>query len=173
MTDVQTVPGRGCGTCMMCCKLPAVPSMNKPQGKWCVKAAPGRGCGIYDERPGECRQFHCGWMQDATLGPEWKPEICKFLLYVAGDGALTIMADPAWPAAWRGERYYPTIKTSAARLIERKIPVMVVIGGRRIIVLPDRDVEVSIPAGHGARVVTTHGPNGDSWDVEVSRVPAA
>ncbi len=163
----QIVPGRSCGTCMMCCKLPDVPAMDKPQGKWCREAAPGRGCKIYDTRPGECRAFHCGWLQDATLGPEWKPETARFMIYVAGDGALTIMVDPAAPGAWKDPRYYPAIKTSAARLMERNMPTIVIIGSRRVVVLPDRDVEATIPPGYGARVVTMEGANGPAYDVVV------
>ena len=169
----QIVPGRSCGTCMMCCKLPSVPAMNKPQGKWCVQASPGRGCKIYDDRPEDCRNFHCGWLVDPTLGPEWKPEICKFLIFVAGDGSLTIMVDPGAPAAWKDPRYYPVIKTTAARLIERNMPTMIIIGSKRIVVLPDRDVDVSIPEGHGARVVTQQGQNGLVYSVVVEALPAA
>lgn len=172
-TPDQIVPGRTCGTCMMCCKLPVVPSMNKPLGKWCVQAAPGRGCKIYADRPTECRQFNCGWLLDASLGPEWKPEICKFLMYVAADGALTIMVDPAAPGAWRDPRFYPAIKTSAARLLERNMPVMVLVGARKYIILPERDVEVTIPPGHAAQVVRTEGPQGVTHDIVITADPAA
>ncbi|HEX4826999.1 MAG TPA: hypothetical protein VFV12_02145, partial [Xanthobacteraceae bacterium] len=49
-------------------------------GQWCRHCKPGRGCRIYDARPQICRQFFCGWMVSATLGPEWKPERSKIIL---------------------------------------------------------------------------------------------
>ena len=169
MTEATTtVPGRACGTCMMCCKLTSIVELNKPAGKWCQHAVPGKGCAIYDQRPAPCRAFVCGWMEDASLGPEWKPEISKFMVFVAGDGAMTVMVDPGSPAAWKDPRYYPAIKTTATRLLERNMPTMVVVGSKRFVVLPDRNVEVTIPPGYGARVVTTHGPGGDTYDVEVA-----
>src|ERR1700719_447449 len=48
----QLIPGRACGTCMMCCKVPAIEEFAKPPGVWCKHAVSGRGCGIYAERPG-------------------------------------------------------------------------------------------------------------------------
>ena len=69
------VPGRACGTCMMCCKVPAIEEFAKPPGVWCKHAISGKGCGIYAQRPGSCRAFYCLWMQDAALlGSKWKPE---------------------------------------------------------------------------------------------------
>ena len=174
MNDASaTVPGRECGTCLMCCKLPSVPELQKPANKWCQHAKPGTGCSIYEARPGQCRAFYCGWMQDATLGPEWKPETAKFMMFIASDNSLTIMVDPGSPASWKDPKYYPTIKTAAARLIETGMPTMVIIGSRRIVVLPQGDVEVKIPEGFGARIVTTHGPMGQTHEVEVSALPAA
>ena len=46
------VPGRACGTCMMCCKVPYIKEFEKPAGVWCRHAVPGKGCGIYESRPG-------------------------------------------------------------------------------------------------------------------------
>jgi hypothetical protein len=170
----QIVPGRECGACMMCCKLPTVTSMNKAANKWCVEAAPGRGCKIYNERPGECRSFHCGWLVDASMGPEWKPDVSKFMIYVAGDGALNIMVDPASPAAWRDPRFYAAIKTNASKLLDRgNMPTMIIIGSKRIVVLPDRDLEITIPPGHGAKIVTMQGPSGLYYDVVVEPLSAA
>ena len=172
MTEPTIVPGRACGTCMMCCKLPSVEALGKPAGKWCAHAAPGRGCEIYEDRPFQCRHFLCGWMEDASLGPEWKPEVCKFMIFVAGDGALTLMVDPGFPGAWKDPKYYPAIKTNATRLLERHMATMVVVGAKRFVVLPDRNVEVTIPPGYGARVVTIRDPAGDRYDVEIAPLPA-
>ena len=169
---MAAVQGKNCGACMMCCKLPAVVSLQKPAGKWCVNATAGKGCKIYDTRPDDCRAFHCGWLLDASLGPEWKPDACKFLMYIANDGAFTLLVDPASPAAWRDPRFYPTIKMNAARLLDRNMASMVVVGSRKYVILPERDVEVTIPPGYGARVVISHLPEGPQYDVVVEPLPA-
>src|SRR4051794_3985517 len=46
------VPGRACGSCMMCCKVPYIKEFEKPAGVWCKHAVAGKGCGIYESRPG-------------------------------------------------------------------------------------------------------------------------
>jgi hypothetical protein len=74
-------PGKACGSCMMCCKLPLIKELDKPTDRWCRHAAIGKGCGIYTDRPPVCRSFHCQWIRDARLGPEWKPEKAKFTFY--------------------------------------------------------------------------------------------
>ena len=109
------------------------------------------------------------------MGPEWKPEVSKFMVFVAGDGTFTIMVDPGAPAAWKDPRYYTGIKTVAARLLDSKMmPTMVIIGARRIVILPERDAEVKIPDGHGVRIVEMQTPQGQrKYDVVVEKLPAA
>ena len=58
----QPAPGRECGTCTLCCKLIAVTALEKPPGTWCPHCVRGKGCGIYETRPAECRTFYCHWM---------------------------------------------------------------------------------------------------------------
>src|SRR3977135_545867 len=77
---VDLVPGRSCGTCIMCCKVYAIRELNKRAGQMCVHAERGCGCKIYDNRPDVCRSFYCMWRVDATLGPEWKPETARFVV---------------------------------------------------------------------------------------------
>jgi len=38
-------------------------SLDKPAGKWCDHCAIGSGCKIYEERPQDCRDFHCGYLR--------------------------------------------------------------------------------------------------------------
>jgi hypothetical protein len=45
----------------MCCKLPAIPELNKPANQWCVHAVRGKGCGIYGSHPDVCKAWQCGW----------------------------------------------------------------------------------------------------------------
>ncbi len=151
----ETLPGRECGSCMLCCKLPGIVALEKPMGKWCRHATPGKGCGIYADRPQECRSFHCAWRLDARFGPDWKPDKARFFIAPLPDGNIHIMADPAAPGAWRDARYYPTIKVTAGQLMDRGKNLFVVIGRRIIVVLPERDVDVGIvPDGHRVNVRT-------------------
>src|SRR4051812_22511432 len=76
----RVVPGRACGCCTLCCKVIAVTDFDKPPGVWCAHCIRGKGCGIYESRPTDCRTFFCEWMLEHGLGPEWKPEHAKFAL---------------------------------------------------------------------------------------------
>lgn len=71
---------RVCGSCRLCCKLPAVweegthadgtaYEFRKPQGTWCRHAGPG-GCAIWGkpEKPIGCRIYSCQWLQG--YGPD-------------------------------------------------------------------------------------------------------
>lgn len=129
----------------MCCKLPAVPVLQKPRNTWCQHCQPGRGCGIYETRPDLCRSFFCEWMMSPELGPEWKPETCKFVLLQAPDGNLNVLVDPGYANAWRDMRYYPRLKTTAAWLLERGRLAIVLSGADKIVILPDRDERVRVP----------------------------
>lgn len=66
----QPVPGRECGTCTMCCKLPSLHTDDgyvKPLNVWCKDCSPGQGCNIYEDRPIQCKNFFCAWLSD----PDW------------------------------------------------------------------------------------------------------
>ncbi len=100
----QTVPGRECGTCMLCCKVMAIDTLGKPPGVWCSNIKRGLGCAIYETRPAECRVFYCHWMLEKQLPDEWKPERAKFALVVNAGGHITAFTDPGSPGAWRRAR---------------------------------------------------------------------
>jgi len=145
----DTVPGRACGSCMQCCKLPAIAELAKPSAKWCVNARPGNGCAIYADRPPVCRKFYCDWMLNPKLGPEWKPDKAKFLIGTAANGAVSVLVDPAAPAAWRAAPYYDALKVFASRLVERGDVLTIHAGRRMTVVLPDRDEEIGpVPDDH-------------------------
>jgi hypothetical protein len=59
----RAVAVHACGGCAACCRLMAVPELDKAAGQACEHAriAAGGCCSIYDERPGSCRQFLCHW----------------------------------------------------------------------------------------------------------------
>ncbi|HET7679619.1 MAG TPA: hypothetical protein VFK79_05730 [Xanthobacteraceae bacterium] len=145
----MVVQGRACDSCTLCCKVLIVTDFDKPAGKWCSHCKPGTGCGIHAMRPVACRGFYCEWMTSKGLGPEWKPERCKFVLAKTNEGRrLTAHVDPGYPAAWRASPYYQNFKLWAAEAV-RQDPMHVVdvmIAERSIVILPDRDVEVGLLA---------------------------
>jgi hypothetical protein len=168
----EVVPGRECGACMMCCKAPTIkdPELEKPPGVWCQHAVPGKGCGIYARRPTLCRNFYCHWMINPNLGPEWKPDRAKFVLY--GDTPVTkridIVVDPAFPNAWIKPPYFATIKKWVEDGVERDLIVLVQIGPRYVAVLPNRIVELGVvDTTEKATIRRVMGENGVDYKIYI------
>jgi len=140
----QVVAGRECGTCTLCCKLIAVADLAKQPGDWCPHCVRGKGCGIYETRPTECRTFFCHWMVEKGLGPDWKPEKSKLILVTGEGGHMTVFVDPGTPGAWQKVPYYETIKRWSQDAVRAKPArlVMVRIGTRGFVVLPDREIDI-------------------------------
>jgi hypothetical protein len=140
------VPGRTCGSCMLCCTVMLVDELNKPAGTTCSYAVAGSGCTIREHRPRSCRRFFCGWRLDPNIDSLWKPSICGFVLTISlRYSALLLMVDPARPLAWRMQPYHGRLKEWAARAFkEDKRIVAVVAGGEATVVLPDCDVPIGV-----------------------------
>jgi len=137
------VPGRSCGTCSLCCKLPLIPELGKPAGTWCRHVQQGKGCTIFKDRPQMCRQFFCGWRLDPSLGPEWKPQQSRFILTInVRFGALLLLVDPGMPHAWKREPYYSALKAWAERAFPENKKIIAVLSGKSTVILPDREVEL-------------------------------
>jgi hypothetical protein len=142
---VPIVPGRSCAGCTLCCKLLMVPVLEKPRGVWCAHCDRHGGCTIYPDRPEDCRHFFCGWLTAADLGEEWRPLHAKIVLSgELGGMRLAAYVDPARPDAWRRPPYYATLKRWARDALRNHGQVVVLIGDRMIVVLPDRDVDLGL-----------------------------
>ena len=169
----QPAPGRACGTCTLCCKVYDVPAVESVAGQWCRHARSGRGCAIHAERPHHCRAFHCLWMTEAWLGPEWKPERAKMVLSLDPvTRFLQVQVDPGQATAWRREPYYGQLKRWAAASLPRQRHVLVFVNRQATVVLPDRDV----PLGEftpGDRLVARERATPAGIILEVEKVPAA
>jgi Fe-S-cluster containining protein len=100
----ETVPGRSCGTCTLCCRLPDIDVLEKPANVPCRHCIEAKGCSIYAERPSVCRDFHCRWMTSEMLGDEWAPARSHMMVYHQGP-QITVLVDPAYPDIWRTEPY--------------------------------------------------------------------
>ncbi len=173
--SVPLVPGRSCGDCSLCCKLLHVEEFNKPAGKWCEHCAPGRGgCTVHETRPNVCRNFYCSWMTSPGMGPEWRPNKCNMVMYLEGErNVFGIRVDPGDPAAWQRQPHYGQLKQFAVALVERKQQLVVYVGDRAFLILPNKDVELgNVAKGDQVVVKEFHGPNGRDWHVSLKAANA-
>jgi hypothetical protein len=170
----ETAPGRSCGDCSMCCKLPQIDALEKPEGVWCRHCAPRRsgGCMIYETRPLACRTFHCSWIIDGDLGDEWRPLTCKMIVVLEEGGRrLAVRVDPNYANAWRREPYYSQLKRWSRTAVEARQQVVVHIRRRVIVILPDNDVDLGeVGLGEQIWVGVRDTPTGASWDA--AKIPA-
>jgi hypothetical protein len=143
----RAVASRQCGSCTLCCKLVGIGALEKPRAVWCRHCKPGKGCGIYETRPDECRLFHCGWLTIPSLGEDWRPERSKFLLTREAGGRLVIHCDPGVPSAWRREPYYAQIKAWAVKRANGSRQEIVILTGSKVTFLaPEGEYDLGTPA---------------------------
>jgi hypothetical protein len=136
---------RECGSCTLCCKVLAVPALEKPGGTWCRHCRPGRGCGIYEERPPECRTFRCLWLADPKFPEEFKPERSKLVFVLeANKSRVVAHCDPGRPLAWREAENHRLLKNMAIVSARSGKQVVVAQGDSYTAILPDRDVPLGI-----------------------------
>lgn len=83
--QLPLVPNRGCGTCNVCCSLPAIidPQLTKMPGILCSHWAGG--CSIYERRPKTCVGHHCGWRHLGHLDESWRPDVSKIYIELKSD----------------------------------------------------------------------------------------
>jgi hypothetical protein len=136
---------RECGGCTMCCKLLGIAEIEKPAGRWCSHCIPGRACKIYEDRPTECRTFHCIWILREDFGPEWRPDRSKFVVYTSPDkAALVVNVDVTAPNAWRRKPYYEAFKRWSVETGADDKHLIVMVGDKATIIQPDRDIPLGL-----------------------------
>jgi hypothetical protein len=164
---IPLAPGKSCGSCTLCCKLFPVPELEKPAGTWCRHIAQGRGCGIHATRPQVCRAFDCQWLFNADLGPEWKPERCKFVLSIyPGSNSLVVTADQGAPRAWAQAPFIAELRRWAKAALDQGDCVLVFERDKASAILPDGEKMLGV-IQPGDRIVSVRTPTG--YDVEVRR----
>ena len=138
---------RQCGDCSLCCKVMEIATLDKPPGSWCWNCKPAHGCTIYADRPKECENFNCLWLINPKLGEEWKPSRCKMVLVAdLGGKRLVAHVDPQQPDAWKRRPYYAMLKNWACRSASFRGQIIVAVGRRMYMILPNRDVDLGVVA---------------------------
>lgn len=129
-----------CDSCTLCCRLLAIPEIDKPSGKWCPDCKPGKGCQIYDSRPEPCRGWSCLWLLTQQsdkpddmpeMPPELRPDRCKVIFDTGHEGAenaLFVHVDPGRPDAWKEP---PVMRLIDRWLTDDKARVVIITGNRR------------------------------------------
>jgi hypothetical protein len=139
------VPGRTCGSCMLCCTVMRVDELNKPSGVTCTHAVAGSGCAIHQQRPRSCRRFFCGWRLDPNIDSLWKPEISGFVLTISlRYASMLVMVDPARPFAWRMQPYHGRLREWSAGAFRENKRIVAMVAGEATVILPDRDVPIGV-----------------------------
>jgi hypothetical protein len=163
---------RGCDGCTLCCKVLAVTALAKPLNTWCPHCKVGGGCGIYETRPPDCRTFHCGYLVMPHLGPEWKPAVSHLIISSEGSyQRLTIHVDQARPDAWRRQPYYALIKEWSRKALSERKQVVIKVGQRSIMLLPDRNVDLGVmDDDEQIAIDETPSTNGVVYDVYAVKV---
>lgn len=145
MSDASTFttdqPARGCDGCGLCCKVLRVDWLDKPAHRWCKHSVPA-GCGIHGSHPDLCRAFYCVWIDDTSLGHEWRPDRTGFVLSRSASGkGLLVNVDIDKPEAWKQEPFYSSFKRWSAHSPNGEY-VAVSVGERNYVVYPEEDVEI-------------------------------
>lgn len=76
------VPGRNCDECTVCCTSLRIeePELMKKADVPCPHLSCERGCSIYNERPGVCRTWYCGWRILPFLKADMRPDRAGVLI---------------------------------------------------------------------------------------------
>lgn len=151
---MTALAARQCGPCTACCTELQIeaPELHKKAGVRCPHLA--KGCGIYETRPGVCREFLCGWRLFAELTDDWRPDL---------SGVLAMRKAPQeLPAQWQGAGFGIHLAvTGGEAAITRPGFAEYVVG------LMHRGVAVSMSAASPVTLVNDHM---DAHDVEAARI---
>jgi hypothetical protein len=165
-------PVRECNGCTLCCKIMRVEPIAKPAGRWCVHCTIGKGCGIHESRPDQCRAFYCDFLLDPQFDERWRPETAHFVMRTSiASRWIGIHVDPQRPDAWRREPYYSKFKELARRAVAYKLVVLAFIGVRVWAIYPDRDVDMGFAEkGDKSFLRLVNTPRGPQYELFVERV---
>ena len=91
---------RSCGECSLCCTLLRVDELEKLGGTPCAHQLAAGGCGIYPERPGICREYHCLWLRGGLEEADRPDRLGAVIDVVGGVGPAWLEIREAEPGAF-------------------------------------------------------------------------
>jgi len=117
-------------------------------------------------------------MTQPELGDEWFPRRCKMVLRqvpLTADELQTriqVYVDPSSPSAWRREPYYSQLKKWARdgmkgiliNGVNHKRQVVIHIGDRGVVLLPDKEVDLGVVTRYNIFVTVRHTASGLDYD---------
>lgn len=106
---------------------------------------------IYPRRPIVCHKFSCQWLRSVSFGEEWKPDRCGMVVVYQerkeGDDCNIVVDGMRFFSRWREPPFIATTKELVLSGMSgrdgRFYRTTAIIGPRRWLVLPDRDVEIA------------------------------
>lgn len=140
--EASVVPGKTCGSCAMCCKVYEFTGLAKTPKGWCENFKPGTGCSIYADRPDSCRAYFCNWMLLDPLGPEWKPDSCKFVMTYDPSRSVMVQVDPNFPTAWRSKPFYTAFREWAVRLKAENRFIFIFVGRNLTVITAEGEYDL-------------------------------
>lgn len=95
-----------CGTCSACCRVYAVPEVQKTAKEWCKHCEIGKSCRIYETRPTRCVEYKCVWLEltEAGMNPplELRPDHSKVVINMTtSPQVVDLVTMPNYPDAWK------------------------------------------------------------------------
>jgi len=95
-----------CGDCQLCCTLIPVKELKKPGNSVCEHQC-ASGCGIYTDRPQECRTYQCLWRSEEEFPDEYRPDRidCVIDLHETSIG-LAVFCHQMREGQWQEENIY-------------------------------------------------------------------
>jgi len=104
---VTSIPGKACGSCVMCCTALEITELAKPAGPACPNCILSGGCNIYPGRPQVCRDFECLWLATRTLPSNMRPDrIGTIFMEDDESDEYRAVCAPERPLAWRNPRVF-------------------------------------------------------------------
>jgi hypothetical protein len=140
----------------MCCKLLGVEELKKHPNVWCGHVQKRKGCGIYADRPQNCKDFTCLWaLDDRFLHENLRPDLTHvvFVAYESHEPnnpanvvrGVSLYVDPNHPRA----HLLPPVSTYVDSAVANKLPVIALIGDRAFTRLGKNWIECKV-VRHGS-----------------------
>jgi len=135
---------RKCGACTLCCRLTAIPELNKQYGVWCRHCSIGEGCKAYEQRPPSCYSYECLWLKGG-LPDNLRPDRCKVVFEeLKGHFIYLVLVNFGMPDAWKNR----DIRREISQLAKDGFAVVVSVEGgkHKYMLIPEGQTKKEVEA---------------------------